>query len=57
MAVTETITERLMEHGGAALIIDYGNDHPSAASLQGVKAHKFMDILSEPVGGFCATTL
>jgi SAM-dependent MidA family methyltransferase len=35
--------------GVAALIIDYGHDHPSTASLRGIQKHTFVpNVLSEP---------
>ncbi len=43
------ITEYISQHGGAALIIDYGHDdHGTGDTLQAVKAHKYHNILSDP---------
>lgn len=42
------IASRCGEQGGAALIVDYGHNGPSAASVRGIKQHQFVDILQEP---------
>lgn len=43
------IAEYIQRHGGAALIIDYGHDrHGTGDTLQAVKAHEYVDILSNP---------
>ncbi|PCI32660.1 MAG: methyltransferase [Alphaproteobacteria bacterium] len=43
------IAEHIQQSGGAALVIDYGHDaHGTGDTLQAVKAHKYVDILSEP---------
>ena len=42
------ISEHIHQSGGAALIIDYGHDsHGTGDTLQAVKAHKYVDILTE----------
>jgi NADH dehydrogenase [ubiquinone] 1 alpha subcomplex assembly factor 7 len=48
MAVAESLAKRVAEHGGAALIIDYGQDGPYEASLQAIRQHKFVGLLEEP---------
>eukprot|EP00455_Lapot_gusevi_P051806 TRINITY_DN780_c0_g1_i4.p1 TRINITY_DN780_c0_g1~~TRINITY_DN780_c0_g1_i4.p1 ORF type:complete len:510 (-),score=82.11 TRINITY_DN780_c0_g1_i4:36-1565(-) len=48
MAVSEDIAKRFDAHPGAALIIDYGDNHPMSNTLQGVKNHQYADVLSEP---------
>jgi len=47
MAISQEIGLRVGLYGGGALIIDYGHDHPSQFSLQGIKDHKFVDIFTE----------
>jgi SAM-dependent MidA family methyltransferase len=34
MTIAHEIGKHLNQYGGAALIIDYGNDHPSSFSLR-----------------------
>jgi SAM-dependent MidA family methyltransferase len=43
----EEIGKRIQQYGGAALIIDYGDDHVHASSLQGVKQHTKKHVLEE----------
>lgn len=48
-AVVEAMSRRIMAHGGAALVIDYG--HAATAlgeTLQAVKSHKYAEILAAP---------
>ena len=48
-AVVRAITERLREHGGAALIIDYGYlGEAHHNTLQALKAHTFHPVLKDP---------
>eukprot|EP00741_Cyanophora_paradoxa_P003512 tig00000711_g3410.t1 len=47
-AVAEAIGRRVAEHGGGALIIDYGEDGPQSDSLRAIRRHGFVDALSEP---------
>ncbi len=42
------IASHVALHGGAALIIDYGYDHASGASVRGIKDHKFVSPLAFP---------
>ncbi len=47
--IAGSIGRRIAEHGGAALIVDYG--HPVSAAgetLQAVKGHAYHDVLSDP---------
>ncbi|WP_419903793.1 class I SAM-dependent methyltransferase [Kiloniella sp.] len=47
--ITDMISHHILEHGGAALFIDYGWDIPTAQpTLQAVKAHKKHPVLQEP---------
>lgn len=39
---------RVTAEGGAALVIDYGRDKPYADSLQAIKDHHFVPVLSQP---------
>jgi len=48
MALASAIGERLIRHGGWALIIDYGHDGALGASLQAVRSHRGADILDRP---------
>ena len=48
-AVTYEIAGRLVDQGGAALIIDYGYDEPrSGSTLQALREHRMIDALSMP---------
>jgi SAM-dependent MidA family methyltransferase len=48
-ALIAEIAERLVAHGGAALVIDFGYaDGISRETLQGVRRHSFADILAQP---------
>ena len=48
-AVAAAIATRITEHGGVALIIDYGYRIRSAGdTLQAVRAHRYCDPLAEP---------
>jgi SAM-dependent MidA family methyltransferase len=43
------IAERLNQHGGAALIIDYGHSRSAIGdTLQAVRGHAFADVLANP---------
>lgn len=44
----EIIANFIHRRNGAALIIDYGNNHPASNTLRACKKHKFEDILCEP---------
>ena len=47
-AVT-AVAERLVEHGGVALIIDYGHERTAPGdTLQAVRGHKFAPVLANP---------
>jgi NADH dehydrogenase [ubiquinone] 1 alpha subcomplex assembly factor 7 len=49
ISVMTTIAERLQQHGGAALIVDYGHaDHGIGETLQAVRKHRYHDILADP---------
>lgn len=48
ISLMETITRRISKHGGSALIIDYGTDHPQKSSVQSLKNHKYEHILASP---------
>lgn len=39
---------KILKNGGCGLIIDYGHDYPSEASLRAIKNHQFVDIFEEP---------
>jgi NADH dehydrogenase [ubiquinone] 1 alpha subcomplex assembly factor 7 len=47
-ALIGQIGERLKRHGGAALIVDYGYDHGTGASLQAVRSHRGAGIFDRP---------
>ncbi len=43
------LAKRLVEHGGAALIMDYGHEHSALGdTLQAVRRHKFAPLLHNP---------
>ncbi|OUS14590.1 hypothetical protein A9Q97_03650, partial [Rhodospirillales bacterium 47_12_T64] len=47
--MTDLISRHILDHGGAALFIDYGRDVPTARpSLQAIRAHKKHPVLEEP---------
>ena len=46
--ITRTLAGHISAYGGAMLIIDYGKASPIGDSLQAVRAHKPVDILSQP---------
>ncbi len=49
ISIATAIAERLAEHGGAALAIDYGYAEPTGdATLQAVRRHERHDFLSDP---------
>lgn len=48
MALAAAIGTRLRASGGWALIVDYGRDRGSGASLQAVRGHRGADILDRP---------
>lgn len=49
LAVTSEIGQRLLDQGGAALLIDYGYEGPAVGdTFQAVKAHGFVDPFAEP---------
>lgn len=48
MTTAEALAKRIAGQGGAALIVDYGQDGPFGSSLQAIKQHKFKHLLSEP---------
>lgn len=44
----EDLSRRLSVCGGAALVIDYGTNHPNGNTLQAVQKHAFKHVLEEP---------
>jgi SAM-dependent MidA family methyltransferase len=47
-AIITAIALRIATHGGAAIIIDYGNWRSKGNTLQALRAHTFADPLGEP---------
>lgn len=48
-AVMAAVAKRVVEHGGAALFIDYGHEaHAIGETLQAVKSHDYADVLKKP---------
>jgi NADH dehydrogenase [ubiquinone] 1 alpha subcomplex assembly factor 7 len=47
-ALSQDIAARIDDHGGAALIVDYGEDGPCGDSLRGFYKHTQVDVLSRP---------
>lgn len=48
LAIWERIAARLEEHGGAAIAIDYGEEGPLGDTLQAIRDHEFVDVLTDP---------
>lgn len=48
IAAAEALAKRVAKQGGAALIIDYGQDSIQSNSLRAIKDHNFTDPLSQP---------
>lgn len=48
MSMAASLAKRIAQHGGAALIIDYGQDKLQQQSLQAIKKHKFVHPLTLP---------
>lgn len=47
--IAHAIGKRLADHGGAALIVDYGHEKSAPGeTLQAVKAHAYHDVLKDP---------
>lgn len=47
-AIVEHMSEAIAEHGGCALIVDYGEDGSKRHTLRSFKKHKLHDVLEEP---------
>ena len=52
--IIETVAARIADHGGAALIVDYGDWRSLGDTLQAIKDHQVIDPLVEP--GACDLT-
>ncbi len=48
LQIVQQVAERVARTGGAALFVDYGEDHAQGDSLRGLKRHAHVDALSEP---------
>ncbi|KAF0683778.1 Aste57867_24162 [Aphanomyces stellatus] len=48
IALIQDMAKRIGAHSGAALVVDYGRDHPSEVSLRGIQNHQFVSVLREP---------
>ena len=48
MVLADKLASRVSTHGGAALIIDYGQNGPYQNSLQAIRNHEFVGILDSP---------
>ena len=48
MGIASDLAKRIKADGGAAILIDYGQDGPYENSLVGIKDHDFVEILSDP---------
>eukprot|EP01116_Phalansterium_solitarium_P009705 TRINITY_DN2396_c0_g2_i1.p1 TRINITY_DN2396_c0_g2~~TRINITY_DN2396_c0_g2_i1.p1 ORF type:complete len:183 (+),score=39.00 TRINITY_DN2396_c0_g2_i1:533-1081(+) len=55
MAVAQKIAHRIGSSGGAALIVDYGEDRASTDTLRGIRGHEFCSPLASP--GQCDLTV
>ncbi len=47
-AIIEAIASRVANHGGGALIIDYGGWRSLGDTLQAVMKHRYVDVLAQP---------
>ena len=47
-AIMQTLSDRITRHGGAALILDYGDWHSKGDTFQALKSHRFTDPLADP---------
>ena len=47
-AILQTLSDRITRHGGAALILDYGDWGSKGDTFQALKSHRFTDPLAEP---------
>jgi len=48
IALADGLARRVSRQGGAALLIDYGQDGPYETSLVAIKGHEFVDIFEDP---------
>lgn len=48
IGLVSDLAQRIKKNGGAAILIDYGQDGPYESSLVGIKNHDFVDVLSDP---------
>lgn len=48
IALADGLARRVSRQGGAALLIDYGQDGPYEASLAAIKGHEFVDVFDDP---------
>ena len=48
ISAAENLAKRVARHQGAALIVDYGKDNYFDASMQAIRDHKFVNLLSKP---------
>jgi NADH dehydrogenase [ubiquinone] 1 alpha subcomplex assembly factor 7 len=48
IAMAEELARRVGSQGGAALIVDYGQDGHMDSTLQAIKGHTFVNLFSQP---------
>lgn len=48
MRLAAELAKRVSQEGGAALVVDYGRDAPYPDSLQAIREHSFVHMLSQP---------
>ena len=46
--ITQSIASRIAEHGGAALVVDYGGWHSLGDTVQAMRNHAYCDLLETP---------
>ncbi|XP_056261194.1 protein arginine methyltransferase NDUFAF7, mitochondrial [Seriola aureovittata] len=46
--IVQQLARRIVEHGGAALIADYGHDGTKTDTFRGFKGHQLHDVLASP---------
>ncbi|CAI8052226.1 Protein arginine methyltransferase NDUFAF7, mitochondrial [Geodia barretti] len=48
LLVAKEIGRRVVEHGGAALVVDYGSETATNHTLRGFRSHQLHDVLTDP---------
>ncbi len=48
IGLASDLARRIQKNGGAAILVDYGQDGPYESSLVAIKDHAFVDVLADP---------